>query len=301
MLPKLLITGGSGLLALNWAVAVRGRFSVILGSHHREVMLDDVKTTRINLESATAFEKDIALIQPDVVVHTVALTSVEQCELDPIAAKHVNVALAEIVAKACAKRQISLVHISTDHLFSGTKALVDELEPVSPVNNYGCTKAEAEIVVQHSHVGALIIRTNFYGWGTNYRQSFSDTIISTLKAGKELILFEDVFYTPILIESLVFVVHELLKRGATGVFNVVSNERISKFDFGMKVAEVFCLNQALIKAGSISSNQALVARPSDMSLSNEKVVKMLGIQLNSVHDDILRLSKQNKLILKSDL
>ena len=50
---------------------------------------------------------------------------------------------------------------------------------------------------------ALIIRTNFFGWGTSYRQSFSDFVIDNLRKGNNITLFNDVFYTPILIETLV--------------------------------------------------------------------------------------------------
>ena len=44
---------------------------------------------------------------------------------------------------------------------------------------------------------ALIIRTNFYGWGPTYKKSFSDFIIDNSKLEKNIfLLFSDVYYIP---------------------------------------------------------------------------------------------------------
>ena len=139
--------------------------------------------------------------QIGIVVHAAGMTSVEECEAKPDLARHINVDLAGNVAKACAKLGLPLIHISTDHLFSGEMPFLAETSPVTPVNVYGRTKAEAELQVLEAHPLALVIRTNFYGWGTSYRRSFSDVIIETLRSGRELNLFKDVFYTPILVET----------------------------------------------------------------------------------------------------
>ena len=85
-------------------------------------------------------------------------------------------------------------------------------------NKYLCkTKAESEITVLENHKEALIIRTNFYGWGLSYRKSFSDMIIGELRKGKRIKLFEDVFYTPILIDTLVKIVHSMINLREYGI------------------------------------------------------------------------------------
>ena len=68
-------------------------------------------------------------------------------------------------------------------------------------------------------------------------------MLTLRRAGKDGTgrLFEDVFYTPVMAESLVRGVHDLLDAGAAGVFNVVSAERISKYEFGCRLAERFGL------------------------------------------------------------
>lgn len=298
---RILFTGGSSLLALNWALAHRDHYSVILGLHEREIVLAGVQSTRIDLESVDHLLRTFEAAQPQVVIHMAGLTSVEQCEAKPDLAKHVNVQLATNVAQACVKHGLPLVHISTDHLFAGVASLVDETYPVQPINVYGRTKAEAEVRVLEAHPTTMLIRTNFYGWGTSYRHSFSDVIIETLRAGKELTLFQDVFYTPILVETVALAVHDLINLKAAGIFHVVGDERISKHEFGLKLAQEFKLDATLIKPGYITDQVSLVRRPHDMSLSNQKTCKLLGRKLGEVGEHLARLHQQEQNGLAREL
>jgi dTDP-4-dehydrorhamnose reductase len=294
MYSRILITGGSGLLALNWALTVRDRFSVTLGLHERDVSLAGVQTRKIDLESVDHLVRVFDELAPQVVIHTAGLTNVEKCESEPLLAHHVNVRLAENVAQACFKVGIQLVHVSTDHLFSGHESLVDEIHPVAPINVYGRTKAEAESRVLDTHPLALVIRTNFYAWGTSYRCSFSDIVIEALQAGKELTLFEDVFYTPILAEVAIRAVHDLIDLKATGIFNVVGDERISKCEFGFKIAGELNLDPHGIIPGLLTDQVTLIQRPHDMSLSNQKIRDLLGRQLDGVDKHLNRLMQQER-------
>ena len=294
MKRTILITGGSGLLALNWALAIRDRDSVTLGLHERNISLAGVETRQIDLESVDHLIRAFETIQPQIVIHTAGLTNVEKCEATPNLAHHINVVLAANVAQACAKLGLPMAHISTDHLFSGEASLVDERHPVAPRNVYGRTKAEAEIRVLEAHAQTLVIRTNFYGWGPSYRSSFSDVVIEALRSGKELTLFKDVFYTPILIETAARAVHDLINLKASGVFNVVGDERISKYEFGLKIAREFNLDSSRITPGFLADQAALVQRPHDMSLSNQKTCNLLGRKLGGVDEHIARLHQQEQ-------
>jgi len=294
MKPRILVTGGSGLLAINWAMMLCDSYSVILALHDRKIALVGVDVLQINLDLVDALVCVFDKLKPDIVVHTASLTNVEKCESSPALAQFVNVDLAANIAKACAVFGLPLVHISTDHLFQGAGSLLDETAAISPVNVYGLTKADAESRVLDIYPGALVIRTNFYGWGTSYRHSFSDVIINALRSGKTMTLFHDVFYTPILIEELVLVVHQLLGKHENGVFHVVGDERISKYEFGMKLAREFRLDTSLIIAGSFADHASLVQRPRDMSLSNQKVCKLLGRKLGDVNAHLSRLHLQEK-------
>lgn len=294
MTAKVFITGGSGLLALNWALAIRQNHTVTLGLHERTVSLVGVQTQKVELESVEHLVRTFDDARISMVVHAAGFTNVEECEAKPDLARHINVDLAGNVAKACAKLGLPLIHISTDHLCSGEMPLLAETSPVTPVNVYGRTKAEAELQVLEAHPLALLIRTNFYGWGTSYRRSFSDMIIESLRSGKDLSLFTDVFYTPILVETVAKAAHELLDLKASGIVNIVGDERISKYEFGIRIAEEFGFDAGLIKPGFLTDQVALVQRPRDMSLSNQKACKLLGRQLGSIAEHMARLHQQEQ-------
>lgn len=292
MKEDILITGGSGLLALNWALAVREKFNVTLGLHNRKINLKDTRSILLDLDSKEALTQALEALQPQLVIHAAGLTSIEQCESNPTLAKYINVDLTKNLVMVCAMLKIPMVYISTDHLFSGNESLVQEDYPVSPVNVYAKTKAEAETCVLDSDAKALIIRTNFYGWGTSYRQSFSDMVINHLRAGKKISLFKDIYYTPMLVEPFVYTVHELAHKKAKGIFNVVGDDRISKYDFGLRLAKEFNLDNSLIDEGKIIDKLSLVNRPHDMSLSNQKVSNYLARKMGGLDEQILKLKVQ---------
>ena len=292
--PKILFTGSSGLLALNWALGIAGDFDVVLGLHEKKISVSGISTVSLNMENCEVFSLEVQNIRPDVVIHCAGLTSVEACEEDPELAHHINVDLSVNVAEACRNNNVQLVYISTDHLFSGDKPLVSEEEPPSPINIYGKTKFEAEKKILEVSADFLAIRTNFYGWGPTYRQSFSDMIIYKLRSGITVSLFNDFFYTPILIEELAQVVMELIAKKANGIFNVVGNERISKLDFGIRLAKYFRLDAGLIQTALFAQRKDLVKRPIDLSLSNKKVNAFLERNIGDIDKNIQRLYQQEQ-------
>jgi dTDP-4-dehydrorhamnose reductase len=289
---SLIFTGGSGLLATNWFYSKRNDYKIYLGLNERKIQPHDSNVLSLDYSSESSLINQLEVIRPSILIHTAGITSVEKCEKNPELAYQVNVELSNIVANATKKLGIQLVHISTDHLFEGNTAMLSEEEPVNAINVYGKSKALAEQIVSSNDPGALIIRTNFYAWGTSYRKSFSDQIIDSLRQNQVLNLFDDVYYTPILAENLIKTVHDLLDKKAQGIYHVVSDDRISKYEFGVLIAEEFGLNKSFINKSTIKSHSNLVNRPVDMSLSNKKVRDLLGRNLGTVKQHIEQLCLQ---------
>jgi dTDP-4-dehydrorhamnose reductase len=298
MQKKVLITGGSGLLAVNWALSIRNNYAVTLLMHHKKVSLSGVDTDVVSLSSLDECLSVLAKHQPDIVIHTAGLTNVEKCESNPDLAQEVHVEIAKNIAIACSDKGIKLVHISTDHLFFGDQKFSTEKSVANPVNSYAKTKLLGEQQVLENCKDAIVIRTNFFGWGPNYRQSFSDFILNKLKNHEQVDLFSDVFFTPILVDELFKSTQLLIDSNATGVFNITSNERISKYEFGIKLADCFNLDSGLINEISINDRPNLVKRPKDMSLSNAKFCQTLNCEVASLYKQLQTLKEQDN---KSDI
>jgi dTDP-4-dehydrorhamnose reductase len=291
---RILITGGSGLLALNWACCMRAEHEVVLGQHLRTVRLAGTRTEPLTLENEALLARQLERIAPGVVVHAAGLTSVDQCEREPAQAHEANAILARNVAAATARLGIALIHISTDHLFAGTRSFYREDDAPEPLNVYAQTKLLAEQWVAQAHPRALIVRTNFFGWGHRLRQSFSDWILASLAQAKPLTMFDDVFFTPLLADRLAAAAHRLLARGAAGVLHVAGDERLSKYDFAVALARAFGHPEALVRRGKIRGARLLAQRPSDMSLSNARAREALGDSLGCASEYFPELLQQDR-------
>lgn len=291
MKPTLLITGGSGLLALNWAATVWDRWNVVLALHRRIISPTFARTQIVDLFDGDAIGRVLDETTPELVVHAAGLTNIETCEADPDLAKRTNVDIARSMAKQCRDRDVGLIVISTDHLFSGGEKLIDENTPVAPINVYGRTKADGEKAALDINPQTLIARTNFFCWGPTYRHSFSDVIIDALRSNMPVSLFSDVYFTPILAAQLAITTHALVAKKASGIFNLSGDERLSKYEFGLRIAAYFDLDVSLIQASCFSDRNDLTPRPHEMGLDNSKAHAMLNKPLGDMDTYLQQLAE----------
>ncbi|MBM3359091.1 MAG: SDR family oxidoreductase [Betaproteobacteria bacterium] len=291
---RILITGGSGLLALNWACCMRSEHEIHLAQHVRRINLRGVQVTSLALDSVETMSRQLARIRPDLVVHTAGMTSVDECERHPDMAHHANAILARNVAEVCARLGIRLIHISTDHLFDGKNGPYTEDAVPKPLNAYARTKLLAEQRVMKAHAGALVIRTNFFGWGHALRRSFSDWILYSLRDDQALTMFDDVFFTPILADRLADAAHRLADLGAKGVYNVAGEDRVSKYEFALRLARAFSLPEVLVQHGRIAASRLLAERPRDMSLDSTEARKLLGANMGGTAEFFDALRRQDE-------
>jgi dTDP-4-dehydrorhamnose reductase len=289
---RLLITGGSGLLALNWACVMRESWDVVLGTHRHRVSLRGATAQPLDLGDVDRLSRQLAELSPDLVVNAAGLTSVDACEADPAQARHVNAELARNVAAAAASGSIRLVHISTDHLFAGTSSAYRENDMPEPLNEYARSKLLAEEWVRQADPRALIVRTNFFGWGHARRQSFSDWILQALRAGQPVTMFDDAYFTPILADALASVVHRLVALSAVGTFNLPGDERVSKYEFALRLARAFDLPVDLIRPGRLCDAGLAAKRPADMSLDAARARATIGVGLGRLDDFFHALRRQ---------
>ena len=275
MKKRILFAGGSGLLSVCWSRYISHDFDVSLALHERIIDISGVNCVKLDLTTFDSILSALKDIKPHYLVNAAALTNIEFCENNQDLAYQTNVNLAINLAKACQLLSIKLIHISTDHIFDGFSSFYTELSSPNPLNIYGKTKLEAEIGIRAVTNNYLIIRTNFFDNGTYYRRSFSDWILDQLKQEEVVSLFNDIYFTPIHVQFLLRYVHALLNNNYCGIFHVSGPKRITKYDFGIKLAHTLSLNSSLIQPISIADRPDLVVRPRDMSLDNSKIMTIM--------------------------
>ncbi len=302
MLKRFAIFGATGRLGSSWLgsklvdpdSAIGEFYSVVRDTAH--LIVDDNMTLVMPKFCSAKLKQWLVENDINCVINTAGFSSVDGCELEPERAYYANAELPGHIAGACSDLSIKLVHISTDHLYTGRKAKAREEETVQPINIYGLSKALGETRVRAFCPDALIIRTNFFGRSFIKKPFFSDWIIDQLSLGREVELFGNVFFSPILDQNLISTVHELINKGVTGVFNVCCEERISKFEFGQLLASAFQLDHSLLKKIDIEERRNLVKRPYDMSLDNGKVCTILDHPIEPIVTQVKLLVETRRKI-----
>lgn len=290
MTHRLLITGGSGLLAVNWAAARRHIDEIWLGLNNRQISMENTKA--ISLRGG--LNHAIVTANPDIIINTAAMTNVDGCEADEKQAIAINCDLAATYAKIAYDHGLPFVHISTDHLFDGRQCMQDETAPCLPINSYGHSKWLGERAVLKAHPDALILRVNFFGWGPIYRPSFSDWILNSMAQGTVVTLYQNVYFTPLYVGDVVDLAHRLIAKNAKGIYHLTSSDRLSKYDFGLKLAAMFELDANLITPRSYNPKKG-IPRPLDMSLDNAKALHYLRIGRLDIDSAIIALASNKSI------
>ncbi len=118
---RVLITGASGLLGLNFALQAAGnaRYAVTGVVHHNALAGVPFSVLQADLARPGAVAELLELTRPELVIHCAALANLEACEAQPELAWRLNAGVPGDLAAATAQAGIKLVHISTDAVFDG--------------------------------------------------------------------------------------------------------------------------------------------------------------------------------------
>ncbi len=275
-----LVTGVSGLLGLNFALAVDGKKHQVTGVANTLPMAwASFKNVQAELTQAGVIERLIEEHKPDVILHCAAIANVDLCESEPERAKFVNADLPGTIAKACLRHSIKMIQISTDAVFDGVKGDYQEDDPTNPLSVYAQTKRDGENAVLSANPDALVARVNFYGWSATGNRSLAEVFFNNLQAGNQMNGFTDVTFCPMNILDLSDLLVEATDLQLKGIFHMVGAEPMSKYQFGVRIAEKFGFDTALIKPVSVRDGNLKAARSPNLSLSTAKLQKALGHDL----------------------
>ena len=104
----------------------------------------------------------------EVVVHAAAWTDVDGCAREPGLAMRRNADATAVLARACARQGVELVHVSTNEVFDGRRTDGEPYGPddePNPINPYGASKLAGERAVEASWNGRRggwhIVRTSW--------------------------------------------------------------------------------------------------------------------------------------------
>ncbi len=269
-MKKLLITGASGFLGWHICQIAKPEWEVY-GTYCTHFLENpSTKLLKVDLTNFQEIKQIFSEIKPDAVIHTAAQSQPNYCENNPEESKAINVTASCNIAGLCADYSIPCVFTSTDLVFDGLNAPYKETDPVCPVNVYGEQKVMAEEGMLEKYPMTAICRMPLmFGTATPTATSFMQPFIQSLKEGKELKLFIDEFRTPVSGKTAARGLLLALEK-VNGLIHLGGKERISRYDFGRLLVEVFQLPTAGLKACRQQDVKMAAPRPSDVSLDSSK-------------------------------
>lgn len=282
---RFLITGASGLLGANFVMQTHQTYEVVAITHTHPIRLKGVKSRTVDL-SVEGGGSVISELQPDWVIHCAAATDVDRCEGDREYAFRMNRDMARTVARAAYGAGSKLMHISTDAVFGGESSGNTEDDIPEPRNVYGQSKMEGEIGVLEEHPDALIVRTNFFGCNAQQKTSLSEFFWEKLSQDEKCKGFVDVKVKTVLVDQLIAILLKMIAAKFSGIYHVLASNCMSKYEFGLALAEEFEFDPDLIEPIHVDQLQLQAYRPHNLCLSTDKLLGDLNIELPMIEAGI---------------
>ena len=203
------------------------------------------------------------------VINLAARNSIDYCSIHEKEARKVNVKLPHLLAKVSLQSNKKFIHFSSDAVFAQKGDFFTENDIPEPISKYGHMKLESENLVRKANPDSLVIRTRPFGLDPNGRNIFN-FFVENLSRGISVEGYVNSFFTPIHVSEMLSQVKELIKMNESGIWHVVGRDRISKYEFGIKIAESLGVSSSLIKPVKYISQNLAAARSFDTSLVSIK-------------------------------
>ena len=222
-----------------------------------------------------------SLEEDDVVVNTAAFHRTDACEESPDKALSVNAIGAYRVAAASRERKATVVYLSSDFVFDGSKrSPYLESDAPRPLNTYGMSKYAGELLVSSSNPKSYIVRiSSVFGVAGSSGKggNFVESMVARARAGERPQVVDDIIMAPTSASDAATLMIELIvKRAPYGIYHLANSGQCSWYEFANAIFET-CGSD--LRAGAISASESAgkARRPAYSVLASEKL-NTLGLE-----------------------
>ena len=275
---KILLLGSTGMLGTGIEKVCRRRNIPCIGITHKQLEI-----TNIN-----QLNDVIKRFMPEVIINTVAIPGIEQCELEPRRAFDINSIAVLNLAKICEKNNVTLMQISSSSVFDGTKdGFYTEEDNVNPTGIYAASKYIAECFVRNICSKYYIIRlSTLFGKRRNKGARFVDKAIEKIKNGEEIRVAADRTDSPTYTIDAANAIISLMDIEPYGICHIANSGKTSYYNFTKKLAEMIGGNAKIIKAKE-NEFKSIAYKPLNLALKSIKLNPLRRWE-DALHDFVIK-------------
>jgi dTDP-4-dehydrorhamnose reductase len=270
-MKKVLITGINGMLGRYiYRQLVANSEYEIYGTSRSKSIFPDLKNYFQGDLRRIDFNKKCSETDYDFVVHCAALVDLNVCESDHDLAEDTHVAASRNLALN--NPNSIFIYISTDSIFNGEAVFRTELDKAKPLNNYALTKHLGGETVRGNHDKAYDLRLNIYGFKDPLGDSLFEWAYKSMLNNEPLKGYDNVTFNPLYAGQIAEVVLNFMQyQPVWGIYNLGCDSGLSKYEFIVKMAELFDFDESLITKFSANFDNAKVNRPYHTELNTSKL------------------------------
>ena len=275
---KILVTGSNGMLGKDIVnVFLSDQGAKVYGADlSRDAMVEGVETIGIDLLNGNELKTMLQTVDPDVIIHCAANVDVDDCEKNRAKTQALHV---EVTGQLASYKSGNsrFIYISTDSVYGNKAGDHLETDRVQPINYYAQSKYDGEQAALAANPSAIVLRTNIYGFHRVPKRSLVEWAIDNWRNGKRIDGFSDVWFNPVYTKQLARMIKLLLVgEKLSGVLNIGAKDKVSKYEFLLKLAGVFGYPQDMVRESTVGSCDFIAPRPRDTTMNTDKLRSIMG-------------------------
>lgn len=255
--------------------------------------------TEVDLTRTQSMLSALEAFKPDIIINAAAYTAVDKAESEREQAFNINADAVNFLANEASKRDIWLVHYSTDYVFDGQKdRAYIETDTANPINTYGESKLAGEQAIFASGCKHFIFRTSWIiGKDGN---NFAKTILRLAHERDNLGVINDqhgVPTSPALISKVTKDAIDAIKKRKdwpSGIYHLAPKGETTWFGVSKVLLNhannsnmVLSTNVSQLNAISTTDYPTVAKRPLNSLLNTDKLGQHLSFELPCWTDDFL--------------
>jgi len=288
---KVLLTGANGLLGRHLVKKLAEKGYEVIATAKGESKINSISNGKVkffslDITDGAAVNKLMDEVRPDVLLHTAAMTQVDECELNKIDCWNTNVTATRFLIDSAKETKSRIIFISTDFVFDGLHGPYKEEDEPNPVNYYGSTKLAAEKAVIQSGLDWAIVRTVLVVGNTEdgQRQNILTWVKEKLEKGETIKVVDDQVRTPTYVEDLADGIILILEKKSKGIFHIAGKDTLTPYQIARQTAEFLKLNSKLIEKSDASNFTQAALRPPTTGFKIDKAKNELSYQPHSFNE-----------------